>query len=305
MKFDRLAVFFVLAISAVGCGSAADDTAASSGHELSSPSVTRARVDGCGVDPSLFAASYEESANVPSDQLITDFSVVRTSGSSSVAVLPVLFRVAVDSNHGPTQLKISDSDVLTFSVGSSSVVCREGQDCKLPLVEEGTYSVDFTRANGPRIHASVTLPHETHILTPAQETFFAKDHAVDISWSPTSSTGNYGLTLSTFLQDPSCSTEGFIDWYANFSAKVPAGYVNCPGDYRERFSAFYTNITGVPGVAGGVMKGYSVAELIYWYLEDGTTFAEHAAPAPLAGCELRQFVKASASGARITEIVQR
>lgn len=306
MKFDRLAVLSLLAISAAACGSATDDSpTVSGGSELSSPAITRARIDGCGVDPSLFAAPLEESANVPNDQLITDFSIVRTSGVSDVAVLPVLFRVAVDSDHGPTQLKISDTDVLEFSVGSSSVICREGQECRLPLVEGATYSVDFTRAAGARVRASITLPRETHILSPAQNAFFAKESAVDISWSPTSSTGNSGLTLSTFLQDPTCNTNGFIDWYSDFRAKVPAGYVDCPGDYRERFSTFYTNIARVPGVAGGAIKGYSVAELVFWYLEGGAPFAHHETPAPLSGCELRQFVKASETGARVTEIVQR
>lgn len=262
----------VLTLSLVaGCAASGDDTSSGASSALATTSrsvgsdAARA-LDGC---EARAPRAFEESSAVPSSALITDYAVIRDSLTPNVVVISTFFRAPVDSSSGPAELSISESDVIVAGVGVHEVRCRQGQDCVLPFVEGAPYRVSLSRANGDSSAASIGLPRETRITSPREGALFTKDEPVVVSWTPSASTGNYGLALSSFLGGLDCDTQGFIDWFADTSAKIPAGYLGqCPGSFRERFVVFYTNLTSMPSVAGGVLKGYATATLHFTYLDD-------------------------------------
>lgn len=279
-------------VAAVGCdGSNASDASRSDVTSLTGSNAS------CGS-----AAFWEmaESNTVASSELITDFSIVRTYGESGVVVLANLFKVAAGPDVGPTQLRISSDETITFSVGFNSVVCRQDQDCRLPFVPEGMYDVAFRRPSGEMIYSRTQLPRETRITSPSEGAYFDKTEAVDIAWTPSSSVGTHGIALSTF----GCDTEGFIDWYGDTAARVPAGYVaQCPGAFHERLTIFYVNPARVPGVAGGAFKGYSQATVHFTYLDD--LVVEDYVARPLSRCELADVLATAEKGGPGTTVVAR
>lgn len=288
------ASFASLALAALsfGCSASRAEEAASS----TTTHVT-AGLPSCGA-----AADWmEESSAVPSSSLLTDFSVVRTSGEADVAILATLWKAAASPDVGPTQLRISATETITFSVGSSSVVCRQDQDCRLPFVPEGTYSVAFRRPSGEMIRSLTALPRETRITSPEDGALFDKNDAVDIRWTPSSSFGPHGIALSTF----GCDTQGFIDWHSDTAARVPAGYVaQCPGAFHERLTVFYNNPARVPGVAGGAFKAYSQSTVHFTYLDD-LVVADRVEARPLSRCELHDIVAAADARAAGTSVLTR
>jgi hypothetical protein len=223
-------------------------------------------------------ADVQESNTVPSNQLMTDLSVVRTGSESDVAAQATFLKAPSQQDQGPELLRISANESVTFSVGDTAVACHEAETCHLPFVKDGVYKVDIKRFNGDAIHTEVKLPQETHITSPTENATFGKDEAIEFDWTPSASP-EHGISLSVFLGGLNCDTTGSITWDKDFAAVAPAGYVgNCEGPVKARFTVFYVNVAGVPGVAGGALKGYSLDNLHFTYTDPAISLSR----APLA-----------------------
>jgi hypothetical protein len=250
-------------------------------------------------------AALQESNTVPSKQLITDLAVIKSGGESDVSVVPFLFKAAEREGDGPTLLTISADETITFSVGNAAVVCKQDQNCRLPFVKDAIYNADVKRPNGETFHSQIKLPQETSLTGPAENFLFRKNEDIQFDWTP-SRARTRGIALSTFLSGLNCDTTGSLIWEKDFSATVPAGYVgSCDGPVKARFTVFYVDAAVVPGVAGGVLKGYAVATRNFTFVEEavgGLTSVETETQ-PLSAAELREMLLQEATKSHAREVL--
>lgn len=251
------------------------------------------------------AEPMQASNTVKSNELITDFSVIKDASEGDVVGIVNLFRVG-QGERGPTLLQISADDVITLSVADKSVVCLQNKECRLPYLKGETYRSELKRFNGEVFKNETTLPPETKILAPAENALVKKDDAVRFTWEVARAEGPRGIALSVFLgeQIKTCSTTGFLDWDSEGSAIAPAKYVStCRAPLRARFSVFYVNPARAAGVAGGTLKGYSTARVSYSYVEPTISFDLERSPLTLD--DVREINEAAASGKRVTQTIRR
>lgn len=247
----------------------------------------------------------QASNTVKSGELITDFSVVKDASEADVVGTVNLFRVG-QGERGPTLLQISADDVITLSVQDKSVICFQNKECRLPYIKGETYRSELKRGNGEVFKNETTLPPETKILAPAENTLVNKDDAVHFSWEVARADGPRGISLSVFLgeQIKTCGTTGFISWDTEGTATAPAKYVStCKAPLRARFNVFYVNPAKATGVAGGTLKGYSTARVSFSYVEPSISFDLD--PSPLTLEDIRELNEAAASGQRATQTLRR
>ena len=216
-------------------------------------------------------AALEPSNSVKSSELITDFALIKDASDPEVTSILNLFKVGKE-NRGPSLLETSPDDVITLKVADHIVTCLPNKECRLPYLPGELYKAELKRGNGESFSTTTMLPKETRITTPNDNSMFNQNDPVDFSWVVARAEGPRGITLSVFLNEQisTCSTSGNIDWLTEGTAKAPANYVStCVPPLRARFGVFYVNLSPMPGVAGGTLKGYSTARVFYTYMPDG------------------------------------
>lgn len=306
--FARAAAVLTL-VSTAGC-SVSNETFEAETAPLAQTGAKHARVqvDSCDGDKARQSAPTIESSTVPTDKLSIMVQAVRSSDQPDVIIegafwpAAMLYQKPIDANHGPVQLRTSPEDVIKVSVNEHSVICLQDQECKLPYVEGGTYKVSLTRANGEVFDSESPMPTETTVIRPQQNQYYAKSDAIDVAWTPTSSLQTHGITLSYYLNGL-CESTGALNWHDEFAATIPSGFLgDCPESlYKMRFTAFYKNGFHFRRIAG-VFRTFSVAVLNYSYLDLSRHNSGNVVDRPMTRCELNQILKASESGAAITEL---
>ncbi len=143
-------------------------------------------------------------------------------------------------------------------------------------------------------------------MSPAENTNVKKNDAVHITWVVSRPEGPRGISVSVFLgeQIKTCSTAGWVSLDTEGTATVPEKYVGgCRAPLRARFGVFYVNVTRMPGVAGGTLKGYSTARVFFNYIDLGVQFELDGNPLTLD--DIREFTEAQKSGQRVTQSIRR
>lgn len=198
--------------------------------------------------------------------------MIKDASETEVVGVFYLFKAGA-GDRGPTLLATSADESITAFVGDKIVNCGNKQECRIPFIKDATYRVELKRFNGETFSTQTTIPNETRILSPNDNAIVSENTAVEFKWIVSRENGPRGITLSIFLGDQitTCKTTGFLDWKTEGTAIAPAEYVStCQLPLRAKFGVFYVNPVGMPGVAGGTLKGYSTARLFYTYMDSGT-----------------------------------
>lgn len=251
------------------------------------------------------ASDLQQSNTVQSNELITDFAVIKDASDSDVVGIFNLFKAGA-GERGPTLLAISADETITAYVGDQTINCGNKQECRLPFIKDATYRVELKRFNGETFSTQTVLPNETRILAPNDNAIFNGNTAIEFSWIVARDNGPRGITLSVYLgeQIETCKTTGFVNWKTEGTAIAPAEYVSaCQLPLRAKFSVFYVNPVAMPGVAGGTLKGYSTARIFFTYM-DSSTIVE-SVKTPMTQQELFEITNSTSSPGVISETLMR
>jgi hypothetical protein len=206
-----------------------------------------------------------ESNTVPTSQLTASFAVAPDENGMASVVADLTRVSALNGTLKEEPVTLSADETIVFAVNGTSINYSSVDSSKnvLPLVEGGTYAMNFKRATGESYNSAVKLPDSANFTSPAPQAQFKKADTVVVKWL------DVPHDMSILFLSSNCSIGGVGVFNDDFTEmELPGGWASsCAGPVSVDLGMM--NI--IRGQGFGSILGASVSAVNFSY--DGQTRA--------------------------------